>query len=109
MEKTKIVLYSLVHALTVLAYISGFAYAVHTAGNTFIDIPDMLGMVVMLLLFVFSAGLMALLVFGRPVYLFVTGMKKEGIMFLGFTMGWLLILILIMLSIILLMFGGSSV
>lgn len=107
MEKTKIILYSLVHAFAVLAYVAGFAYLVHNGSDLFIDVPDMMGMMLMLLVFVFSAGLMAVLVFGRPVYLFVSGLKKEGLQFLASTMSWMLILIVIVAVVILTIFSGS--
>jgi len=98
MSKSKIIFYSLLHALGVLAYIVAIGLFIQ-ALNTILPGPDGFGTIIpVLLLLVFSAAVMAILVFGRPVYLFLNGMKTESIYFLGYTMIWLLIIIIVVFS-----------
>lgn len=78
--------------------------AVLTAGHVFLiasfffhveqifgsDKPDtVLAPMMMLLLFVSSAGLTGWLVFGRPVMWYLDGHKSEAVRLLGQTLGWL--------------------
>ncbi len=56
-----------------------------------------------LLLLTFSVALMGVLVFGKPVKLYLDGDKKEAVKFLLATLGWLL-LILILVGIALIIF-----
>ena len=51
--------------------------------------------IAMLLLFVFSAGLTGMLVFGKPVMLYLDGKKKEAVSLIGYTLGFLFVLTLI--------------
>jgi hypothetical protein len=44
------------------------------------------------MLFVFSALATGLMVFGRPIYLFMTGFRKEAITLLGYTVFGLFVL-----------------
>jgi len=46
--------------------------------------------IAMLLLFVFSAALTGILVFGKPVMLYLDGKRKEAISLIGYTLGILL-------------------
>ena len=98
MQKSKIIVYSLIHALAVLGYIIGIGYGIEKGSEIFMYVGEFGGFVPMLMLFVFSAAVMAILVFGRPVYLFIGGLKREGIEFLVYTMGWILILIILCFS-----------
>ncbi|MCR4280129.1 MAG: hypothetical protein NUV82_01740 [Candidatus Komeilibacteria bacterium] len=47
-----------------------------------------------LLLFVFSAGLMALTVFGYPAYIMFKGHISEGLKIIGYTLGYIFVLML---------------
>lgn len=95
MEKSKIILYSLVHAFGILGYIIGVAYFMESGNMYFNTLPGAFSAVPVLLLFVFSVGLMAVLLFGRPVYLFMAGLKREGMEFLIYTLGWLFVIIIL--------------
>jgi hypothetical protein len=69
--------------------------------SLFGNMDSILGPVVMLLLFCVSAAVVGLLVFGRPVYLFLTGLRREGIVFMFYTIGWLAIELIALLAILL--------
>lgn len=99
MEKIKIVLYSLVHAFAVLAYIMGVVYFMQTVGTWFGGKDTILSVAPVLLLLVFSVSVMGVLVFGRPVYLFVTGFRREAVEFLIYTMGWMLVILILFIGI----------
>lgn len=48
--------------------------------------------IAMLLLFVFSAAFTGMLVFGKPIMMYLDGKKKEAILLIGYTLGFLFIL-----------------
>ncbi len=51
--------------------------------------------VAVLMLLVLSAAVMGTLVFGRPILMYLDGKKREAVMFLGYTLGWLTLLTLL--------------
>lgn len=48
--------------------------------------------VAVLMLLVLSAAVMGTLVFGRPILMYLDGKKREAVVFLGYTLGWLTLL-----------------
>ncbi len=50
--------------------------------------------IIMLSLFVFSAALTGILVFGRPVIWYLDGRKKDAVLLLTYTLGFFLIIII---------------
>lgn len=50
--------------------------------------------IAMLLLFVFSAAFVGVLIFGKPVMMYLDGKKKEAVLLLGYTLVILLIITL---------------
>jgi len=100
METTsKLLIRSLLHALSVLAY-TAFAAIVISSGNAlFGREPSVWGGVAFLMLFVLSATVVGLLVLGKPVALFISGERKEAVAFLVATVSWLGILTAIILTI----------
>lgn len=50
--------------------------------------------IAMLLLFVFSAAFVGFLVFGKPVMLYLDGRKREAVSMIGYTLGFLLVFVL---------------
>jgi hypothetical protein len=91
----KFVLLSLVHAFIAVAYIFGVIFLIsrieHIPEKEFSPI---FGPAVMLLLFVFSAALMAILVFGRSVMMYIDNQKKEALRFLFLTLSWLFLFLI---------------
>ncbi|MFA6099067.1 MAG: hypothetical protein WCV50_06055 [Patescibacteria group bacterium] len=91
MDNKKITTYSLLHSLGVVIYILIVAFIIWNAENVFGNMNNILGPVAFLMLFTVSAAITGLLVFGRPVYLFLNGLKKEAIRFTFYTVGWLVV------------------
>ena len=56
--------------------------------------------IAMLLLFVFSAALTGTLVFGKPILWYIDGKKKEAISLVGYTLGILFLITLIIFIIL---------
>jgi hypothetical protein len=107
MNKSKIVLHSLGHALGVLLYISLVVTLITNLEKYFANTPDtFMAPIAMLLLLVLSVAVMAVLVFGRPVYLFLNNAKQEAYLFLGYTLGWLFLLVIIAFIVIFLITGS---
>lgn len=87
---------AILNALATFLYVglvaSSFFYMSKFFGQT--GKPDtILAPTVMLLLFVFSAGLTASLVFGRPILWYMDGKKKEAIHLLAYTLASLFVII----------------
>lgn len=88
--KYKISKWAVVNALAATVYIAAIASFIFyapkffgpTKGDNTVFIP-----IVMLLLLVFSVALMAILIFGRPVILYLDGNKKEALSLLFQTLG----------------------
>ena len=80
------------HSLGVVGYIVFVAFLMSNGESLFGNIDNtVLGPIAMLLLFTLSAAVMSLLVFGRPVMLYLDGKKKEAMNFAGATVGFLFI------------------
>jgi hypothetical protein len=101
MPPQKMILKSLLHALAVAVYIILVSLLMNNANRIFGAMDNFWGPVALLLLFTVSAAVTGLLVMGRPAYLFLNGQKKEGLQFLFYTLGWLVILTVIVFVIIL--------
>ncbi len=96
MNKSKVLLHSFGHAIGVLAYISLVVTLMTNLEKYFANTPDtFMAPIAMLLLLVLSVAVMAILVFGRPIYLFLNNFKREAFFFLGYTLGWLLLFVII--------------
>jgi len=81
------------HTLAVLAYIGLVAF-IMTNGEAIFggnDNKTVLAPIAFLLLFTLSAAIMGLLIFGRPVMLYLDGKKKEAMEFVAATVGFLFI------------------
>lgn len=102
MHRNKMIQYSLLHALGVMVYVIGVAFLMNNMEQILGNTPDTFwGPVAFLLLFTVSAAITGLLVLGRPVYLFMGGNKKEGVQFLLWTLGWLLVFTIIVFILVL--------
>ncbi|MFA6553455.1 MAG: hypothetical protein WCT27_03430 [Patescibacteria group bacterium] len=80
---------SLVHSLAIIAYVSAVAAFMMNGSKVFGEADNVFGTVAILLLFCISAAVVGLLVLGRPAYLLFTGQRREGIVFMLYTIGWL--------------------
>ena len=87
----KLLGHSLGHALLAFTYIFGIAEVLHLTGpeKMFKNVPEFFAPIIMLSLLVLSAAIMAILVFGRPVMLYLDNQKKDALTMLFYTVGWL--------------------
>jgi len=102
MEIRKIVTRSLLHALGAGIYIMLVALFMSNVEHIFGKGNQILSMMAFLLLFVISASVMGLLIFGKPVMLFIEGQKKPAISLALYTIGFAILILALVLAIILL-------
>ncbi len=91
MDDFKLALQSFLFSLGVIAYISLVSIVMNNAEALFGKMQNFWGPVGFLMLFCVSAAITGMLVFGRPVYLFMNGYKRDGIKQAIFTVGFLFI------------------
>ena len=92
----KLILHTFLHAIIAVEYIFGISFLLSNAEKIFDNkMPNLFGPVAFLLLFVISVALMGILVFGRPVLLYLDNKKKEAFLFLFCTIGWLAIALIL--------------
>jgi hypothetical protein len=72
---------------------------VFTAGSFFPEPENMILVPMgMLLLFVCSAAITSFLVFGKPVMLYIDGQKKEAVTMLGYTLGIMVLITIVLFA-----------
>ncbi|RJO59382.1 hypothetical protein C4546_02470 [Candidatus Parcubacteria bacterium] len=93
MKKTSLSVNKLgfLHSVGVVIYILIVAWILSNAETWFGRADNLLGPLAFLLLFTLSAAIVGLLVFGRPVYLFLNGKKKEAVSLTFTTLGFLFV------------------
>lgn len=92
MKKIDIILKGFINAGAVFIYISAVVWLMSNGQNIFGKSQNMFMMpLFFLLLFVISAAITSLLVFGKPILLYLEGLKKEALVLLGVTVIWLVI------------------
>lgn len=96
--------YALINALSTALYIAFIVSLIYFFGNNSPKNTEQnfLFPIAMLMLFVFSAALTGLLVFGRPIAWYLEGKKKEALSLIIYTLGIFLIITIIVFLIILL-------
>lgn len=92
MEKKKIVLYGLMHAACAVCYVGLVALTMSRAEGLFGHVPKALGTMAFLLLFVVSAALMGLTIFGRPILWYLGGQKREALSLVYYTLIFLILI-----------------
>lgn len=75
----------MLHALGVLVYVSAVAWVMTNGDRLFGPVETILGPISFLMLFVLSAAIVGLLVFAKPVMMYLDGAKKEAIAMLVYT------------------------
>ncbi len=90
---------SLISAVGVAAYI---ALLVLLMSNLEHIVPEknMLGPILMLIVFVISASVTGALVLGKPIMLYLDGAKKHAFTLFFWTVGWLVLFALVLLAIL---------
>lgn len=96
----KLVQRSFLNALGTVVYITLIALGLTSLQKFVGNKPDsFFAPVLVLTLFVLSAGVTASLVLGKPVLMYLSNEKNEAIKLFTYTLGWLLIAVIILLLI----------
>ena len=93
--KKDYVLKSFVNAAGVFIYISVIAWFGFNSQAIFGKQASFLIPLFMLLLFVISAAVTGLLVLGKPILLYLNGLKKEALVLLFTTLTWLVLFLMV--------------
>lgn len=93
------------HALLAYSYIFCIAIFFNLGlQKAFSKVPEFFAPIIMLSLLVLSAAIMAILVFGKPVLLYLDNQKKEAVTMLFYTIGCLAAILLITVSILIIIY-----
>ncbi|MFH1326184.1 MAG: hypothetical protein ABIH48_01820 [Candidatus Falkowbacteria bacterium] len=92
MVNPKLIIHALLSSVGVVVYTTAISWLLMNGENLFGKMTNIMGPAMMLMLFIVSALITSLLVFGRPIYLYFDGQKKEGAQLLFWTVGWLVLI-----------------
>lgn len=98
MKKLSFPLSGLLQALGVSVYIALVSTLMRFMESTMTDPPAMVGMMTILLLLVFSAGITGTLVFGYPAYLALQKQWKEAVLVVTYTFASLFLMGLLLVG-----------
>lgn len=98
--RKKLVSQSFFFALGEGAYIFLVALLMRNGEKIFANEPGILGIIMFLMLFVFSAAVSGALILGKPVLLYMEGKRREALEFFGLTLGWLFVFVIVVLAIV---------
>jgi len=90
---------SLLNSLAVLLYTLAVSLIMQRAEDVFGPMNDILGPAAFLMLFVLSAAIVGSLIFGQPIILFLDNQKKSALQLLAYTLFWLFLLTVIVLTV----------
>ncbi|MCL4406014.1 MAG: hypothetical protein M1586_01875 [Patescibacteria group bacterium] len=94
----KIVKHGLIDAGLAILYVVLISFILGTQSGRFNS--EILASIIMLLLLVVSVGTMAMLIFGKPVIWYLEGKKKEALLLIFYTLGFLFVGLLAALAIL---------
>jgi len=89
MTKKDYIIKSLINAIGVLVYVLAVALLLSSGKNIFGESETLLIPIFMMTLLIVSATVTGLLVLGKPIHLYLGGLKKEAFVLLFSTIGWL--------------------
>ena len=92
MEKKKIVLYGLMHAGCAVLYVGLVAFVMSNGEQLFGKAGKPFGTMAFLLLFVVSAVVMGLTIFGRPILWYLGNKKFEALSLVYYTLIFLIVI-----------------
>jgi hypothetical protein len=98
--RNKTVKYAILNALGVIIYILLVATIIANGETLFGKMGGIIGTSAFLSLFVISAAVMGLLIFGRPVIWYLDGAKKEAVSLALYTLGFLILIAVIFFAIL---------
>lgn len=76
------------HALIAALYIALIAFILWNIEKLNMGPVSFIGPMLFLMLFVLSAAIMASVIFGKPLMLYLDNKKKEAVQLVGWTLGW---------------------
>lgn len=101
MKKSDYFLKSLVNAAGVFIYTSVVAWLGFNNQMIFGKPTNFLTPLFVLLLFIISASITGLLVLGKPIHLYLNGLKKEAFTLLFATLAWLVFFLIVVVIVLL--------
>ena len=101
MTKTRILLWAIIESLGVAVYVVFIIYLLNNLAIIAANAQNTFGQITFLMLFVLSALITGLLVFGHPVILFVKGQAKDAARLLFYTSSSLAVITLLSILFIL--------
>jgi hypothetical protein len=98
MEKKdyKIIKDAFIQSSCLLIYVAIVATILNNGEKIFPQMPSVIGAIIFLMLFVFSAAISFSLVFGRSILAYLDGRKKEGVMLFIYTIVWVFVFIILL-------------
>ncbi|MDO8499797.1 MAG: hypothetical protein Q7S66_04005 [bacterium] len=94
----KILARALGHAVLAVTYITSVTLFMSNAEKTINPEKNFLGPVVFLTLLVLSVAVMGILIFGKPILMYLDNNKKEAVYMLLATVGWLAVALVLGVS-----------
>ncbi len=91
---------ALINALAAIVYIAVVATVINYVPKFLGDKNGLLGSIAFLLIFVVSAAVMGLTIFGRPILWYLDGFKKEAVRLAFYTIGFLACALIIVFAIL---------
>jgi len=101
MKKSEFASRSFLNALGVLAYILAITRLLSNK-SFFAKIPESIAPIFILLLLIISASITGFLVLGKPIALYLSGLKKEGVIVFFATLAWLATFVATIVAVLLL-------
>ena len=95
MKPSNYILKSFLNAGGVFIYVSGIVWTLFNGSKFFGEVTGIAVPILMLLLFLVSACVTGALVLGKPILLYMDGMKKEALTLFLATVGWLAVFLII--------------
>ena len=92
MTSSKLIKASLINSIIALLYISGVALLMTNAQNIFGKGDNVFTGIAVLMLFVISAAIMGFVILGRPILMYLDGLKKEAVKLFYLTIAWLILI-----------------
>jgi len=99
MKNSKLAFWALADSVGIIGYVSLIAYIIFNGERLFGQVDNFTGPLLFLTLFIVSAVITGGLFLGRPIYLYFEGLKKEAIKLFFYTLGFLILIALVILVI----------
>ena len=100
LKHKKILWHGFLLATGVAIYTSGISALMANGQRMFGSMSGIWGGAIMLTLICASAAIIGSLIFARPIFMVIAGEKKQGLLQLIFTIGWLVVFLIVALSLV---------